>query len=422
MRILQIEKFFYHRGGSSQVFFDTIKGLTKRGNDVAEFSMHDSRNLPSKYADYFAPELPELKSKMGPLSQWKVFKQLFYSSKVENNLSKLVNDFAPDVAHIHNAYHQLSASTFTTLKKLNIPTALTVHDVFPLCPNHSLLIGEQLREDLLKNKPFNWLRYKCVDGKFFPSLAGLLEAYYYRYRKIWENVGLYICPSEFMKNKMVEYGFPGNKMKVLKNPFAITATYPLGSKVVYLGRLHYEKGIKVLMEAISGLSNFQFVIAGAGPEEKWVDKYIADNELTNVERVGWVSDERWHEVMKEARVIVVPSVFLENCSVAILEALSYGRIVVASDRGGNPELVINGKTGFLCLPENSFDLARAIREAMSLRDAEAEKMIFAGRELVKLEHNPEKYFSSLMEIYRELVGGVDKPLQETPKSSIVKTS
>ena len=404
MKILQIEKFFYNRGGSSRVFFDTISGLKKLGHEVAEFSMKDDRNFKSAYEKYFAPSLPELKGSLGLGDQWKIFKRLFKSAEIENNLSELIADFNPEIAHIHNAYHHLSASTFLTLKKKHVPTVLTLHDVFPLCPNHSLLIGEHLAEDKLKNNLFNCLRYRCVDGKLLPSIAGVMEAWYYRYQKIWQNIDRFVCPSQFIADKMVEYGYPKEKMRVIRNPFQVKGgALPLGNKVVFLGRLHYEKGIKIFLRAAEELRDLPLVVAGSGPDEEWVNNFLSEKRLNNVERVGWVSGDRWLEIMSEARVVVVPSVFLENCSISILEALSYGRIVVASDRGGNPEMIIDGKTGFLCRPEDPADTARAIRQAYSLSDIEAQNIITAGRELVKKNHDPAEYFNKLLAVYNELL-------------------
>lgn len=383
--------------------FDTINGLRERGYEVSEFSMSGPNNLPSEYSKYFISELPELKSEMTLARKWKIFKHLFSSNEVETKLDQLITDARPEIAHIHNAYHHLSASTFLTLKKRSIPIVLTLHDVFPLCPNHSLLHGENLAEDLFKDKIYNCARYRCVDNKFLPSVAGTLEAYYYRLRGIWENIDAFICPSEFMKQKMIEYGFPVEKMKVVKNPFKRTPEYPpLGNKIVYLGRLHAEKGIKIFMDAAKALPEYQITIAGSGPEEKWVDGVISSYKLKHIQRLPWVNGEAWKQVMNEAKIVVVPSIFLENCSLAILEALNYGRIVVATKRGGNPEMIIDGETGYLCKPEDSADLARVLRKAMGTPPDKAESMILAARDLIKRNHNPDQYFEKLSDIYCDL--------------------
>lgn len=404
MRILQINKFFYKRGGAETVFFDTINGLKNRGHEVIEFSMSHPRNLPSEYQAYFASELPELLYEKKIIGQWKIVKRLFYSKEIANKLTALILATEPQVAHLHNVYHHLSTSTFTTLYKNKIPMVLTLHDVFPLCPNHSLLNGQTIGDDVFKNKLYNCARYKCINNQFWPSLAGTLEAYYYKYKKVWNRINLFICPSEFMKNKMVEYGFSKNKMRVIKNQFALNPEVkPLGQAIVYLGRLHYEKGIREFMHAARELRNYPIIIAGTGPDEEWIDKYIEQYSLTQIKRVGWVDGKKKEQLLNLARVVVVPSLFYENCSLSILEAISFGRLVVATDRGGNSEIVIDGETGFLARSEDSQDLARAIKQAMKLPIIEAEKIVKRGRELVKNNHNPEKYFNELEKVYKEVI-------------------
>lgn len=403
MHILQINKFFYRRGGVETVFFDTIDGLRKRGHEVSEFSMLHPNNLPSQYSAYFASQVPELLGKQDKAAMWRSFKRFFYSEEIENKLGALVMATEPQVAHLHGVYHHLSASTFTKLYKLKVPTVLTAHDFFPISPSRNFLKGETLRESCYSSL-LSCLRYKCVDNKFLPSLAGVLEAYYYRLKKIWKHIDLYICPSQFMADKLVEYGFPKSKMRVVPNPFTTQqTTYPLGDRVVYLGRTHYEKGIKIFMEAAKELQDYKLVVAGSGPEDAWVQEFARQHILSNVERLGWVGGEAWKQVMLSAKVIVVPSVFYENCSLAILEAMSYGRIVVTVDRGGNPELIKDGINGFLAKPEDPADLAKTIRRAMQTTDIDASAIAARAVEVLQKNHNPEAYFKRLEEIYAEAV-------------------
>src|SRR3989339_983030 len=402
MRILEINKFFYRRGGAEVLFFETIEGLRKRGHEISEFSTISPKNFPSDYAAYFASEMPELLAKQDLASAWKIFKRLFYSKEIEQKLSALVMATEPEVAHLFNVYHHLSVSTFTKLYELKVPMVMTVNDVFPMCPNHSMLKGETLAEDLFKNKLYNCIRYRCIDNKLLPSIAGTLEAYYYRFKKVWDRIDLYVCQSQFIADKLVEYGFPANKMRMARNPFSPqTTTYPLGDKVVYLGRIHYEKGIKIFMEAAKSLRDYKIVVAGSGPEDDWVEEFARKNILSNIERVGWVGGESWKKVMLEAKVIVVPSVFYENCSIAILEAFSYGRIVVAVNRGGTPELIIDGVSGFLSKPEDPTDLAATIRRAMQTSEEQAASITANAMEFLKKNQNPDNYFDSLEAIYKE---------------------
>ena len=78
MRVLQVHKYFYHRAGAEAVFFDTINGLRKRGHEVAEFSVQNSKNSPSEYSSFFINIEPELTGiKLSKKSSAKIQKVIF---------------------------------------------------------------------------------------------------------------------------------------------------------------------------------------------------------------------------------------------------------------------------------------------------------------------------------------------------------
>ena len=340
MRVLQINKFFYRRGGAEVVFFDTINGLRQRGHEVIEFSSSDKRNSESDFENYFIENLGELSGEYGPAKSLQIFGKLFHSPEAVNNLRALIMATEPEVAHLHNIYHHMPPAVFRILKKSGIPIVLTVHDVQPMCPNHRMMRGvdNKLCESCFQHKYFNSVRYRCINNSLAASAAGALESYFYWLSGIWNLVDRFICPSEFMLNKMLSWGFPKEKLRLLRNPFDVPQECPpLGDKILYIGRFHVEKGIKILMQSLPWLRQYQTIIAGAGPEEKWVRNFITQYSLTNAKMIGWLDKAKLETIIREAKVVVVPSVFYENCSLSVLEALSYGRIVVASDRGGNSE-------------------------------------------------------------------------------------
>ncbi|HRY36480.1 MAG TPA: glycosyltransferase [Candidatus Magasanikbacteria bacterium] len=401
MKILQANKFYYHRGGAEKIFFDTIAGLREKGNEVQEFSMNHLQNLKSPYEKYFISEV----DLTGGKNIWHNFWHLFNSAEVETKLNLLFKEKGkPEVAHLHNVYHQLSASIFKKLKRSKIPTVLTVHDVQVMCPNHRMIRNNSLCERCHKHKYYQCVLGKCVDGSFIKSKVAALEAYYYWLKGIYQDVDVFITPSAFFKEKMIAWGFPEQKIKVIRNPYLPPKQVPpLGDKILYLGRLHQEKGIRYFMESLLLLRDYPVIIAGNGPEEKWVEEFIKKNNLKNVEMAGWVADNKWEEIIKQAKVVVVPSLFYENCSISILEALGYGRLVVATDRGGNRELVIDGKTGFLVSPENSTELAAGIKKAFSLSKTGSDKIIASATKLIFENHNPAEYVKRLEEVYEELI-------------------
>lgn len=401
MKILQANKFYYHRGGAEKVFFDTISLLRENKEEVLEFSMKHLQNISSGYDKYFISEVDFSDKK----NKWQKFCHLFNSNEVDQKLNLLFKEKGkPDVAHLHNVYHQLSATIFKKLKRAKIPTVLTVHDVQPMCPNHRMIRNNKLCERCHQHKYYQCFLGKCVENSRSKSLVSALESYYFYFKNIYNNIDIFITPSQFFKDKMVSWGFPEYKIKVVRNPFvAPRKKLPLGDKILYLGRLHTEKGIKTFMESLLQLRDYPVVIAGNGPEEKWVEEFIKKNNLKNVELVGWVADEKWEAMIAQAKVVVVPSLFYENCSISILEALGYGRLVVATDRGGNRELIINKRTGFLVEPENVLALSIGIKQAFKTGEKESLQIIKNGFELLRQNHDPQKYTERLKQIYQEVI-------------------
>jgi len=405
MRILQAHKYFYNRAGAEAVFLNTINGLRERGHDVSEISVVHKNNLNSEFSNYFINTEPELTAdKISLATSAKLFKHFISSKEVANKLRALVMANEPQVAHLHNVIHQMSASIFKTLKKLNVPIVLTVHDVQPMCPNHRMVVNHQLCEKCWQHKYYNCIRYKCIDESRAKSTAGALEAYYYYLRGIWHMVDVFVCSSQFMKDKLIEWGFDKKKIVVIRNFYRAPSERPLlGQKIVYLNRLHEEKGIRVFLEATRNLRDYEIIVAGEGPDDKWVEQQIQQYSLTHVRKVGRVEGEEWQKVMQQAKVVVVPSLFYENCSMSVLESQAHGRIVVAADRGGNSELIATGETGFLAEPGVADSFVTFIREAINLDEISSDMLINNARRQVMDQHNVDGYFGKLEKLYEKLV-------------------
>ncbi|MEO7916362.1 MAG: glycosyltransferase family 4 protein [Dokdonella sp.] len=117
---------------------------------------------------------------------------------------------------------------------------------------------------------------------------------------------------------------------------------------LFVGRLVVEKNLPLLLDAMARLEVAErplLLIAGDGPLAQLLDEQIALLELADdVQRLGERSDTRW--LMQLADFLVLPS-REEGLSNVILEAMAARAAVLASDVGGNPELVEHGRTGLL---------------------------------------------------------------------------
>lgn len=140
--------------------------------------------------------------------------------------------------------------------------------------------------------------------------------------------------------------------------------------VLFVGRLSPEKGIHTLIDAVRILvgkfPDVRLDVVGSGPDEATLkdaafDRGIAENVVFH----GSMNQSDIHNFYSAARVLVLPS-FSEPWGLVVNEALSFGcPVVVSSNCGCCPELVVEGKTGFVFRAGDANDLAQQIERALS---------------------------------------------------------
>lgn len=164
-----------------------------------------------------------------------------------------------------------------------------------------------------------------------------------------------------MAHKLVESRFTtAKKVTVLGNflpdPLPAPGSFERREPyVVYLGRLSPEKGVSMLLDTMVNLPEVTLKIAGDGPQAETL-KARAQKEGLCVEFLGYVAGERKWDLIRNAMVSVVPSVWYEAFPFSVLEAMAVGTAVVASNLGGLPSVVEDGKSGLLFRAGDSQDL------------------------------------------------------------------
>lgn len=135
--------------------------------------------------------------------------------------------------------------------------------------------------------------------------------------------------------------------------------------ILYVGRLTKRKGVDVLLKAIpivkKSISNISLHIMGAGPQEdelKGLTKKL--NMEENVKFIGFVPMEEKYSYYKSVDICIVPSVDYDYAPVVLPEAMACERPIIASNSGGIPVMVEDGKTGILVEPGNVEELAEKI--------------------------------------------------------------
>lgn len=405
MKILQINKFFYRRRGAEVYMLDLIDLLEKHNHEVAVFAMNHPQNFNSEYKDQFADYIElEAPHKLTTQEKLTAATRIIWNKNAQHKLTQLLKRFKPDVAHIHNIYHQLSPSILPILKKHNIPIVQTLHDYKLVAPNYNLLTNNAIDESSLGGKYYNTLLKKSMKNSYSASALAAVEMYAHKWLQVYEkNVDCFISPSQFLKNKVLSTGIKLKRIEVLPNFIDTTQIKPQYSHkayILYVGGLYKEKGVDLLIDSLAKIEySLPLRIVGEGPERKALELQAGNQ---NVTFYGHLEKSALIAQLQNALAVVVPSRWYENYPFAVLEAFAAGKPVVAANIGGLPEMVIPGQTGWLFEPDDTEDLS-ALLTTISSNPSAAVVMGHSARKWVEENAAPEQHYQHLLQLYSEYV-------------------
>lgn len=211
-------------------------------------------------------------------------------------------------------------------------------------------------------------------------------------------------------NKVVKEIAPKSNVEIFNNAVNIPRYKVKWSNdkinILFLGVLIKRKGIYDLIEAIKILNenkiikdkNLNFIIGGSGPEELSLKMKIDEYGLDYcIEMVGWVNSDLKDGLLKKSQVFILPS-YNEGLPMAILEAMSYGIPVIATNVGSISEVVMDNKTGFLAEPGDIEKIANYIIDITNSKE-EWEKQSKICKEIIYNKFNENNYFNNIADMY-----------------------
>jgi glycosyltransferase involved in cell wall biosynthesis len=396
MKVLMANKFFFRKGGAEIVMFQERNFLLRSGEEVIDFSMQDERNCESPYESHFVSR----KDYEGRnLTKIGLALSLVHSREAVSKIAALIDKMRPDLMHCHNVYHQITPSIISVAKSRGIPVVLTLHDFKPVCPVYLRLRAGRPCSLCLDGDFRQVLMNRCAGGSVGASALLYAEAAIQRWLGSYEKVDRFLAPSRFMRDAAL-HRFRSGQVALLYNGVD-TAELEVSTRdegyALYLGRVSREKGVETLLQAHEAAGTWDLVIAGTGPLERGLQM-----RYRNARFVGQLSGQALKAAIGGASAIVVPSEWYENCPMSVLEAMAYGKPVVASRIGGIPELVVDGETGVLFEPGDAADLRRHVSRLMGDASLRA-RMGAAGRIRAERQFSIEKHNANLIETYRSLV-------------------
>ncbi|MGI9605925.1 MAG: glycosyltransferase family 4 protein [Acidimicrobiales bacterium] len=400
---ISVTSYYYRRGGAEAVMLDQNELLESRGWSIVPFAMEYEKNLPTEYDEYFVEEI-DFASDYSPVEKARKVVKSVYSLEARQAIGRLIDDVRPSIVHSHNVYHHLTPSIFGAIQKKGVPNVMTVHDLKIGCPSKLMLAPDGVCERCKGGRTWNAARQRCLKDSLVLSTVAAIETSIHRalgsYR---DNVDLFVLPSHFHMNKLIEWGLPVEKARYLPNAVDVSnmaADFTPGDRFVFVGRLSEEKGLLTFVQAVAD-AGVAATIVGTGPQEEELRRRVEETGA-DVEFAGYQTGDALFDIVRNARALVLPSECYENAPVVLLEAYGVGTPVVGSDLGGIPELIDEGATGLLAQAGDSSSFAQQLRSMQDKTEADLVEMGRAGRDFVEARFGREAYLEGLLGIYAEL--------------------
>jgi glycosyltransferase involved in cell wall biosynthesis len=320
MRILQVHTHYRQAGGEDAVVAAESALLRDSGHEVVEW-----RNAN--------PTDPVASIKALAVGAWNRGAARRFQTETDGSF---------DVAHIHNTWYATTASILPGLVERGIPIVMTLHNYRLTCANALLLRDGAPCELCVGSSPWSAVRYSCYRDSRPASLFAAAAIALNRKQDAWAGtVDRFLVLTEFARRTWVRAGLPADKIMVKSNFVADPGERPAApsesTRILSVGRLSEEKGMRTLVEAWrqSNPAGFTLSIAGDGP---LLDELTA-TAPEGVEFLGRVDSDEVRRLMLTSRSLVFPSEVYEGMPITLLEAMAAGLPVVASNHGSMVEMI-----------------------------------------------------------------------------------
>ncbi len=321
-------------GGTEAYLRDILPALRERGHELA--MLVESRASPSQACVDATGELPI----------WHLTRAVCDRTLAE------VEQWSPDVCYLQG----LEEPDFQHALARRFPTILFAHDY------HGTCISGNKRFSFPGERPCTKTFGPACLLHYLPRGCGgrnpltMIRLYRTQRRRLalLNECRAILVASRAMMEEYGRHGVPHDRLRQV--PLFPTApgptTFPVRprfGRILFLGRLTDVKGCHLAMEAVATAGQrlgtpLEFVVAGDGPERERLE-HLAQRSGVQARFLGWVKSQQRTELLDEADLIVVPSVWPEPFGLVGLEAAVRGVPAVGFAVGGIPDWLVPGDTG-----------------------------------------------------------------------------
>ena len=386
MRVLMVHNYYQQHGGEDESTNQEIRLLARHGHTVRLYSRHNDEI-----------------NRFSPIQKVGLFFEPTWSQRSYRQFLDVLDEFQPEVVHVQNFFALVSPSVFYASASRGVKVVFTLRDYRLLCPLGWFFRDGKVCEDCLSGSLWNSIRHSCYHNSRLQTASIALLLASHRALQTWQKqVQTFIALTEHSRQKFIQGGLDPEKIIVRPN-FVETDPGQGGEDrlgAIFVGRLSVEKGLDTLLKAWEQLSDLPLKIVGDGPLRPWVEQQIQEHSLQQVQLVGFKPINEVLELVKKARLLVMPSNWYETFGRTIIEAYATGTPVIASRLGAMADLVQDGQTGLLFQPGDPLNLfvkVRAACENEQLRRAWGRN----ARRAYETRYSAENAYASIMEIYKK---------------------
>lgn len=396
MKILLINTLYYPYvlGGAERSVQFLAEALAKNGDEPVVVSVNQNSGVKTRSINGVKIYYLGIKNLYNPFitkGSIKLFKPIWnivdtYNPWMAREIGWILDMEHPDLVHTNNLA-SFSVSTWSTVKRRKLPLIHTLRDYYLLCPRSTMFFNGK----------------NCTTQCWYCRIYALMR------KRISNIVNAVVGNSHYIIDRHLNQGyFTRSKVREV-----IFSAYPATSRLVvntiqedrplrlgYLGRLTPHKGIELLLQSLKNLpqEEYELWIGGKGPGNH-ERRLKACYTMPNAYFLGFV-DPEWF--FNNIDILVVPSLWNDPLPRTIFEAYGNGVPVIGSNRGGIPEVIDTGTTGYLFdpdQPETLLSLCVQIKKNPTL-------LVQMRKNVIRkfLEFEPERSLSKYMTVYRRAMG------------------
>ena len=354
LNILLVHNYYKQRGGEDLVFESETNLLKKHGHNVITYTRSNDEISKSLFKKIFFPII------------------LIFSFKTYFEVKRIIKDNNIEIVHVHNNLFFVSQSIYYAAKSMKVPVVQSIHNFRLVCPNALLYCKNKICEKCINDGFSSSIKNKCYKDSRIITALMVLNLIIHQKTKIHKYVN-FICNSNFTSSK-IQHDKTISKDKIfIKSNFTILdndvkVNNDREDAFVYAARLDENKGIKFLLESWKVYNNPQYklYICGSGELKNWCEKFIIDNNLKNVEMLGYLSHERMLDLFSRCRALIYPTKWYEAMPIAIIDAFSVGTPVIGPNIGNVGEMIVDGLNGYKYESDSTSSFINAMNEVSKL--------------------------------------------------------